>query len=123
MNAKKIIKEITSVKKKLDSITSMRSGSLSQQYNVCGSPGCKCKDSVSPEKHGPYYKLSTTINGKGTTKFIKKENVEQVKQQLERYKEFNMLIKELVNLARELADIELTTDLIDIKKTKKKNHV
>ena len=41
-------------------------GSLSRQYNVCSSPGCRCKASP-PRKHGPYYQLSYTRNGKSTT--------------------------------------------------------
>lgn len=84
----------------------MRSGSLSQQYNVCGSPGCKCKDSVSPKKHGPYFKLKTTIGGKPTTRFVKDQNVNLVKRQLQNYKKFDDLIRGWVQLANDLAEIE-----------------
>jgi hypothetical protein len=88
-------------------ISSMRSGSLSQQYNVCGSLGCKCKDIVSPKKHGPYFKLRVSVDKKSTTKFIKDENVVLVKKQLKNYKEFNKLIQEWVNLSNKLADLEI----------------
>lgn len=88
----------------------MRSGSLSQQYNVCGSPGCKCKDPNSPKKHGPYFKLRTTIDGKPTTKFVKDQNVELVKKQLKTYKSFEHLVKEWVKLANKLAEIEMTSN-------------
>ena len=107
VNATQILKQISSLKTKLNGIGTMRPGSLSQQYNVCGSPGCKCKDPVLPKKHGPYFKLSINIGGKSTTKFVKDENVPQVKKQMEDYKEFNKLIQEWVGLANELADLEL----------------
>ena len=97
------------LKNKLFEISTMRRGSLSQQYNVCGSPGCKCKNQVSPKKHGPYYKLRTSIDGKSTTKFIKNKNVCQVKKQLKNYKEFDNLIKEWISLANKLADLEINS--------------
>lgn len=110
MNAIEISKKIEIIKKELNGVASMRSGSLSQQYNVCGSPGCKCKDPNSPKKHGPYFKLRTTINGKPTTRFVKDQNVEQVKKQLKNYKSFERLVKEWVKLANKLAEIETTSN-------------
>ena len=107
MNVNKILKNILLLKDELKTITSMRSGSLSQQYNVCGSPGCKCKDPVTPKKHGPYFKLRTKINGKGTTKFVKDQDVARAKEQLANYKKFNRLISKWINLANELADLEI----------------
>jgi len=109
MNAIQILKKISLLKKDLDSITSMRSGSLSQQYNVCGSPGCKCKDTVSPKKHGPYYKLRIYNKGKSTTKFIKDKDLSQIQKQLQNYKKFNQKISEWIELAIELADIEISS--------------
>lgn len=109
MNSRQIIKNISLLKNELNDITSMRSGSLSQQYNVCGSPGCKCKDPISPKKHGPYFKLRISRKGKNTTKFIKDENVELVKKQLENYKKFDQIIKKWIELANELADFEVNS--------------
>ena len=50
----------------------LRPGSLSTQYKVCGSPGCRCK-ATPPIKHGPYYQVSYTRKGKSSSKFVKKE--------------------------------------------------
>jgi len=108
MNARQIEKKISLLKKDLNAIGPIRSGSLSQQYNVCGSPGCKCKDPVSPQKHGPYFKLRINVGGKSTTKFVKNENVALVKRQMADYKEFGRLIQKWIDLASELADIELS---------------
>lgn len=109
MSATKISNKISAIKKELSRIVSMRSGSLSQQYNVCGSPGCKCKDPVSPKKHGPYFKLKTTIGGNPTTKFVKDQNLNLVKRQLKNYKKFDDLMREWIQLANDLAEMEISS--------------
>ena len=58
--AVKLLKKIESIKQKIIELEEMRPGSLSKQYNVCGTPNCKCKDKEKPQKHGPYYQLSYT---------------------------------------------------------------
>ena len=71
-------------------------GSVSQQWNVCGKPTCQCKDKKNPRKHGPYYQLSFTVNGKSSTMFIKPQDVEAVQACIERYQRFKKLNKDLV---------------------------
>ncbi len=39
-------------------------GSLSEQWNVCGTSGCRCKAPSNPKKHGPYYQRSFTVAGR-----------------------------------------------------------
>ena len=56
--------QIRKIKKNLEELGEIMPGSLSKQYNVCGNPNCRCKDSVNPRKHGPYYNLSYTWNSK-----------------------------------------------------------
>lgn len=81
----------------------MRPGALSQQYNVCGKPNCRCKDPVHPKKHGPYYQLSYTHKGKSTTEFVKKERVAEVRRQIRTYARFKKLTDEWVKLALRIA--------------------
>ena len=50
-------RQIEKVKRDLAALGDLRPGSLSTQYNVCGSPGCRCK-ATPPIKHGPYYQVS-----------------------------------------------------------------
>ena len=56
-------RQIEKVKRDLAALGDLRPGSLSTQYNVCGSPGCKCKADP-PVKHGPYYQVSYTRKGR-----------------------------------------------------------
>jgi hypothetical protein len=52
--------QIDQIKQELLALGDMRPGALSEQYNVCGKPNCRCKDPRKPQKHGPYYQLSYT---------------------------------------------------------------
>ncbi len=49
--------QIEKIKQKLASLGDLHPGSLSQQYNVCGNPKCRCKEDP-PRRHGPYYHLN-----------------------------------------------------------------
>lgn len=81
----------------------MRPGSLSEQYNVCGNPTCRCKDTNNPRKHGPYYQLSFTHKGKSTTEFVKREAVTEVRRQLKNYQRFKKLVDKWVELSVDIA--------------------
>ena len=102
-NILKLQKRLERVKMKLSQVGEMRPGSLSKQYNVCGNPTCRCKDEKNPKRHGPYYQLSFTHNGKSTTEFVRKEMVGQVKKQINNYQAFRRLSKEWVDLSLEMA--------------------
>ena len=71
-------------------------GSLSEQWNVCGTPGCQCKAPNNPRKHGPYHQLSFTVAGKSSTLFIQKQDLPEVRQRLQRYHQFKTLTTEWV---------------------------
>ena len=94
---------IEAIKAKLVGLGPMRPGALSKQYNVCGSPGCRCKDPRDPKKHGPYYQLSYSHTGKSTTEFVRKDHVREVTLQLKTYQVFRKLIDEWVDLSVQLA--------------------
>src|SRR5260370_1765574 len=84
----------------------MHPGSLSEQYNVCGKPGCRCKDLKNPQKHGPYHKLSFTWRGQGGTRFVRAERLAEMRQKLANYKRFRELSDERVHLTVELEQVE-----------------
>ena len=90
---------INRIKEELAALGDMRPGTLSTQYNVCGKPGCRCKDPVEPRKHGPYYQLSYSHRGKSTTEFVKKPMLPTVRMQLRNYAKFRKLTEEWVALS------------------------
>jgi hypothetical protein len=99
---------LAQVQRRLLSLGPLHPGSISEQYNVCGQPGCRCKDPKNPQKHGPYYQLSFTWGGKSSTRFLRPEQVEPMRQKVANYKRLRELMNEWVDLEieRERAERE-----------------
>ena len=87
---------VARIKKKIVDLGPFLPGSLSTQWNVCSTPGCKCKDKHNPKRHGPYYQLSFSVGGKSSSLFVKKSDVREVRKRLRRYRTFKELCRELV---------------------------
>lgn len=100
-------RQIEKVKRDLAALGDLRPGSLSTQYNVCGSPGCRCK-ATPPEKHGPYYQISFSRRGKSSSKFVKKEDLPTIRKQLKNYERMKLLMDLWIDLATELSNLRLT---------------
>ena len=99
-------RQIAKVKAEMVALGDLRPGSLSEQYNVCGTPGCHCKDPEDPRKHGPYYQLSYSWRGKSSTRFVKPEQVAAMRHKVANYKRFRELTNHWVDLAVELERVE-----------------
>lgn len=102
---KALERKIEKIKQELNQLGVLRIGSLSEQYNVCGTPGCRCKASP-PEKHGPYFQLSYTRKGKSTTRHVRRENLAAVKGQLQNYARLQTLMERWIDFSVELSDLQ-----------------
>lgn len=100
-------RQIEKVKRDLAALGDLRPGSLSTQYNVCGNPNCRCK-ATPPKKHGPYYQVSFTRKGKGSSKFVRKEDLPAVRKQLKNYERMKLLMDRWIDLATELSNLRLS---------------
>jgi Family of unknown function (DUF6788) len=107
MQEKRIEKQIERIKRDLMALGPMRSGTLSRQYAACQKPGCACVDPVNPKKHGPFYQLSYSHQGKSTTRFVRPGYVAQIKRELAAYKRFRELTQQWVALALTLSQLRL----------------
>ena len=96
---------IRRIKGKILKFEEIRPGSLSEQFNVCGNPNCRCKAPKDPKKHGPYFQISYTRKGKSTTEFVRKEMVSDVKKELKNYQEFKKLMDEWIDLSIEIGKL------------------
>jgi len=103
-NVSAIRRRIAKIKEALLGLGDLRPGSLSQQYNVCGKPGCRCKANP-PIKHGPYYQLGWTRKGKSTTRFVRGYEVAEVQRQIANYERLQALIDEWVDLSMQLCEL------------------
>jgi hypothetical protein len=101
-NRSQVQRRIAQVQRQLLALGPLHPGSISEQYNVCGQPACRCKDPHRPQKHGPYYQLSFTWQGKSSTRFLRPEQVEPMRQKVANYKRLRELMNEWVSLGVEL---------------------
>lgn len=99
-------KSVEQLKQRLLNLGPVLPGSISEQWNICGTPGCKCKDTANPKKHGPYYQLSFSVGGRSSSLFIKKEDVAEARKSVKRYQEFKKLTMELVQAYVDLIRLE-----------------
>ncbi len=104
-----LLRQIEKVKAQLAAVGDLRPGSLSTQYNVCGTPGCRCK-ATPPKKHGPYYQVSFTRKGKSSSKFVRKEDLAAVRQELKNYERMKTLVDRRIDLATELSNLRLANN-------------
>ncbi|HUV70364.1 MAG TPA: DUF6788 family protein [Terracidiphilus sp.] len=103
---KLLLRQIERVKGQLAALGDLRPGSLSTQYNVCGTPGCRCK-ATPPEKHGPYYQVSFTRKGKSSSKFVHTEDLATIRRELKNYEVMKTLVDRWIDLATELSNLRL----------------
>ena len=99
-------RKIAHLKARLIALGDLRPGSLSEQYNVCGTAGCQCKADP-PRKHGPYYQVSFTWQGRSKSQFVRREHVATVRQHLRNYQRLRALVDEWIAAGLELSRLRL----------------
>jgi len=104
VSAESLEKRIQSLKHQISQLGDLRPGALSKQYNICGNPNCRCKADP-PVKHGPYYQISFTRHGKSSSQFVREEDLVEVQQQLENYRQLRQLVDEWITLSAELSSL------------------
>lgn len=94
-------RKIRRIKADLADIGDLRPGALSEQYNTCRTPRCRCKADP-PQKHGPYHQLSYSRHGRSSTENIRPEHLAAVQAQIANYHRLRELIDEWIDTATEL---------------------
>ena len=92
---KQLENEIRRIKKELSGLGPMRPGTLSMQYKVPA------------EKKGPYFQLSYTHKMKSRTEYVRRDWVDEIREQIEVYKRFRKLIEEWVDLSIEYSQLKM----------------
>jgi hypothetical protein len=98
-------RRIDALKRQIVALGRLRPGTLSQQYNVCGNPTCRCKADP-PQKHGPYYQLSYTWRRKSRTHFVRAEDFPQIQREVANYERLRALVGQWIDAALEIARLE-----------------
>jgi hypothetical protein len=106
MDIDQIKERIEAIKRELADLGPLHPGSVSKQYNICGTPGCRCKDAKHPKKHGPYYQLSYTWRGRHTTRFVRPDQLGGMEEKVENHRRLRDLVNEWIALSVELERLE-----------------
>lgn len=93
-----LTRRIEEVKAALAALGDLRPGTLSEQYNVCRTPGCRCKADP-PQRHGPYHQLSYSHKGRSTTENVEPRHLESVAAQIANYRQLRSLVDDWVEAA------------------------
>jgi hypothetical protein len=96
---------IADLKTALSHLGDLHPGSLSKQYNVCGKPGCRCKDRRRPRPHGPYYQLNYVFRAKKTSVFIPASQVRSLRAELANYKKLRHCSEQWIALSLQIAQL------------------
>lgn len=96
---------IDDIKAAIAALGPLRPGTLSRQYNVCGTPGCRCKEAPA-QRHGPYHQLSYTWHGRSRSEFVREPELARVREQLGNYARLRDLVDQWLDAAIELARME-----------------
>jgi len=97
---------IAKIKQEIAGLGDLHPGRVSQQLNICGNPRCLCKTDPAA-RHGPYHQLSYAWHKKSTTRFVRKENLAEVRQQVLTYRRLRKLVDRWVTLAMQLSRLRL----------------
>lgn len=96
-----LTRRIERIKTQLTALGDLRPGTLTEQYNTCRTPGCRCKADP-PQRHGPYHQLSYSRHGRSHTQNVRPEHLATVRAQLRNYHKMRELIDEWIDTAIEL---------------------
>jgi len=96
---------IAAIKAEIATLGPLRPGTLSRQYNVCGTPGCRCKGDPD-QRHGPYHQLSYTWHGRSRSEFVREADLARVEEQVRTYARLRALVDQWVDAAITLARLQ-----------------
>ena len=99
---------IQHIKADLLALGDLRPGAVSEQYNTCRTPGCRCKADP-PERHGPYPQLSYSHRGRSRTENIRPEHIAAVTSQIANHRRLRELVDEWITAAIELDRLRRST--------------
>ena len=109
--------------RQLAAVGDFRRGIISANYRKCGKPNCACARR-GHKGHGPQYLWNTTTGGKSRAANVRLgPDLEKVQQEIENYRRFGELTKELVEVNEAICqkrpprDIEDQAELETLKKT------
>jgi len=99
--------------RELSEIGDLRRGIISANYRKCGKPNCVCAQK-GHRGHGPQYLWNTTVGGKSRAANVRLgPELEKVQQEIENYRRFVKLTKEIVDINEQICQKRAVRDIAD----------
>jgi hypothetical protein len=86
----------------------LRPGSINSTYRRCGKPSCACARPGHPG-HGPRYLWTRSVGGKTRTRQLAAAELEKVRAELAKYKEFTALSEQIVEVSEAICEARPVT--------------
>ena len=88
-------KKLRGLYERLRRLGPMLPGTFESRANICGKPGCRCKDKKNPVRHGPYHRLCVGKKGMTGTFFVREEDSEAVERMCVAFQEAKKLLSDI----------------------------
>ena len=99
--------EYEELKGQLSTLGYALQGSVTERWNQCGKPECRCKND--PEaRHGPYSQLSWKERGKTKSMYLDAHQVQLCGEWIAHHKELERILKKMRTLALRMVDLQKT---------------
>lgn len=109
--------------RKLEALGDFRRGTISVNYRKCGKGNCACARKDHPG-HGPQYLWNANVGGKTKARNLPVgPALEKVEQEVERYRQFDRLCRELVEVNDQICQLRpvpVIEDKNELEQLKKK---
>ncbi len=83
------------------------SGSVTERYTLCASPGCRCHADP-PLRHGPYLQHTRKIAGKTVTRRLTAEQADRYREQITNRRTLDQLITEMEQVSSQARELPPT---------------
>ncbi len=91
-----IEKKYVSLKKKLDRLDFISTGSVMKVYTTCGRPDCDCNKN---KRHGPYNIWTRKVNSKTVTRALTEEQARLLRKCILNMREFEKIASQMKELS------------------------
>jgi hypothetical protein len=88
----------------------IRSGSVAQRFNYCGTPSCRCHADP-PQPHGPYWQWTAKVAGKTVNRRLSDREAERYLEWIGNDRKLRALVDELREVAEKATNLILEQDV------------
>jgi len=89
---------------KLEGLTEMVNGTVTQIYRRCGKPGCKCAQG---EKHGPAQALLFKEDGRSQMVYLPRGSLSECRRRRTQYDRFKDVTQRILSVNRQILKLQI----------------